>query len=401
MGRTLKYLNFLALVFLFLGCRGTVTVHPNIIDINDGDSAEFTHGQDYEITGAGFGAKSPVEPLSFDDFEGGSIGTKLGSAKIGRGWSHQAIVSGDDCCWGSICQPCTFYSGERTHAGLKSAEVTVDTYGYNFFGWTSSDNFKEIYIRYWRYFDPFYDDLHNICNHKQIYIYNSVNDSPQWLLGAVQRVGDPWPIAPQGSCINTFLSQYGDYRPLTLGYSEIPYDENDVKVWKRWELYMRNDSPASAHNGAEYLWLDGKLLTGTIRYSNNTQVTDREHMNLLTDDCSTQNIYMQDVRIGAMVHNDDPCGDRDAVSAPDITFLDDAYIDSTRARIEICDSATWSAKESNGAICEIQIPKETWNDTTIKFTANKGSFTAGEQLYLYVINSEGSVNEDGIEVKFN
>ena len=50
---------------------------------------------------------------------------------------------------------------------------------------------------------------------------------------------------------------------------------------------------------------------------------------------------------------------------------------------------------------EIQIPKETWNDTTVKFTANQGRFTAGEQLYLFIVNAYGNVNEEGIEVKFN
>ncbi|MFH1133269.1 MAG: hypothetical protein V1735_02170 [Nanoarchaeota archaeon] len=70
-------------------------------------------------------------------------------------------------------------------------------------------------------------------------------------------------------------------------------------------------------------------------------------------------------------------------------WLDNLYIDSTRARIEVCNASTIDQT----ANCEIQIPHTTWNDNTIEFTANLGSFDGSEQLYLFVVNADGNVSE--------
>jgi hypothetical protein len=378
---------------------GWAFAQPSISDLS---STNLTAGDTYSISGSDFGTKDPVEPLSFDDFEDGSLGEILGTAKVGRGWSHQASVD-NGLCNGD---PCTHYSDEIVHGGLQSAKVEVDQYGFNFFGWTSSDNFREIYVRYWRYFSPYVADLSNICNHKQIYIYNSHGDDPQWLLGAVQSPGEPWPINTQGACTTTFTDLAGIDRRTNVSYPGASFVPGEVSQWKSWELYLRNDSPASAENGAEYLWVDGKLLQGNIEYSRpdysspNLELTDREHVNLISNDCPVQDITMQDVRMGAMVHNDDPCSSRDTPGQPDVTYLDDVYIDQTRARIEICDAATRSAKEQMGAVCEIQVPRVEWSSTAIQFQAHQGSFASGQSLYLYVVDASGAANEDGFAVTF-
>lgn len=76
--------------------------------------------------------------------------------------------------------------------------------------------------------------------------------------------------------------------------------------------------------------------------------------------------------------------------------LDDIYIDSTPARVEICDVAAWADRP--GAHCEIQLPVA-WADGSVEFTVNRGSFAAGPG-YLYVVNRAGLVNALGLPVFF-
>ncbi len=69
---------------------------------------------------------------------------------------------------------------------------------------------------------------------------------------------------------------------------------------------------------------------------------------------------------------------------------DDHYVDFTQARIELGNAPTFSASNHR----EIQQPLF-WNDGQIEFKTNLGSFRNGDAVYLYIINADGSVNENG------
>jgi hypothetical protein len=69
------------------------------------------------------------------------------------------------------------------------------------------------------------------------------------------------------------------------------------------------------------------------------------------------------------------------------THFDDVYIDNTWQRIELCDNETWNNRRK----CEMQIP-QTWQDNSIKFTANQGTFTNGTTAWIYVIDENGNVS---------
>lgn len=66
---------------------------------------------------------------------------------------------------------------------------------------------------------------------------------------------------------------------------------------------------------------------------------------------------------------------------------DDIYISFTRARVEICNSNTWSSRSS----CEIQIPTS-WSTSSIGIKVNRGAFGASDTAYLYVVDSSGNVS---------
>ena len=72
-------------------------------------------------------------------------------------------------------------------------------------------------------------------------------------------------------------------------------------------------------------------------------------------------------------------------------WIDDVYIDITRARVMIGDNAVYA----NCTNREIQIPTA-WATDEVTVTENDGAFTAGDTAYLFVINSDGEVS-DGFE----
>lgn len=70
--------------------------------------------------------------------------------------------------------------------------------------------------------------------------------------------------------------------------------------------------------------------------------------------------------------------------------FDDVYFSPTYARVEIGNASTWS----NCTHREIQIPT-IWTSSGITVTANNGTFNTGDIVYLYVVDSAGSVSNNG------
>ncbi|HEY4500046.1 MAG TPA: hypothetical protein VJH70_02935 [Candidatus Paceibacterota bacterium] len=65
--------------------------------------------------------------------------------------------------------------------------------------------------------------------------------------------------------------------------------------------------------------------------------------------------------------------------------FDDVYFDYTQARVMIGNDPIFE----QSTIREIQVPTE-WSDTTITIHFNPGSFSSGQKVYLFVINSDGT-----------
>jgi hypothetical protein len=72
---------------------------------------------------------------------------------------------------------------------------------------------------------------------------------------------------------------------------------------------------------------------------------------------------------------------------------DDAYFDTTRARVLICDAPTYESRTR----CEMQVPAE-WSPTAIVLRGNPGAFDDGETVYMYVVTDRGEVNQVGCSI---
>ena len=76
------------------------------------------------------------------------------------------------------------------------------------------------------------------------------------------------------------------------------------------------------------------------------------------------------------------------------TWTDDIYIDSSFARVMLCNEASYAQSTH----CEMQVPSA-WSNTEISATVNPGTFAADSTAYLYVVDSTGAVNTLGYAVE--
>ncbi|WP_138441571.1 hypothetical protein [Marinobacter alexandrii] len=74
--------------------------------------------------------------------------------------------------------------------------------------------------------------------------------------------------------------------------------------------------------------------------------------------------------------------------------LDDIFVASSPARVELSNSSTWKGA---GNRREIQ-PATSWSSSKIEVNLNLGQFDAQENLYIYVIDTDGNVNSNGYPI---
>ncbi len=120
-------------------------------------------------------------------------------------------------------------------------------------------------------------------------------------------------------------------------------------------------------NGSFGWWLDGTartVMTGRL---------------VRTAPCTFSNLY-----INSYYATD--IGTYDAAS---ISWLDDIYVDSTQARVEVCASSSWDSRGH----CEVQVPRA-WANGSITVSANRGSFTPDQfsTAYVFVVDVRGNVS---------
>ena len=123
-------------------------------------------------------------------------------------------------------------------------------------------------------------------------------------------------------------------------------------VWGRIDFFLDRS------NDVFRVWYDGKLIR---------------------DDVHIDDLEIDHVRILQYVRND---------TSGAISFLtDDHYFNFTQARVELGNAATFEAADHR----EIQLPLN-WEEGRIEIRVNQGSFSSGEQVYLFVVNSAGQVS---------
>lgn len=78
---------------------------------------------------------------------------------------------------------------------------------------------------------------------------------------------------------------------------------------------------------------------------------------------------------------------------PGTVDIDEFYIDSSRARVEIADASTWAARtHSELCVCS------SWSGTSITATLNAGYHADNADVWVYVHKSDGTFNSSGFPI---
>ncbi|OGP38587.1 MAG: hypothetical protein A2X93_04175 [Deltaproteobacteria bacterium GWC2_56_8] len=313
-------------------------------------SGTIASGQALTIIGAGFGAKTQVQPVSWDDFDGGTNSSTLGAPVIGDTWTFHNLATSSPVS--------ASYSNAllRTNSSLSAKCSMSASNGQSVcsFGWTGHSH-SQLYFTYWRYNTPSGTVTRN---HKQFYVFgNSSSDLPQVLLASIPCADPTWQVYD-----NQDENEYN-----TAGWTF----DNTNDLWQRGEGLVKLNEPYTSSNGVFQVWKDGVLGVDV----STMKIRD------------TDNLF-DDFRLGNM-HAHDALG-QCAAGGDNVVYFDDLYIDTTPQRVEISDSPTWASSTHR----EIQL-LTSWSDTSVTVTLRNGAFSTLNNLYLYVVDANGDANSEG------
>ena len=338
--RKISLIKIAAISFLLtIFWSASAHAQPNITSF----SGSLTNKGALTITGSGFGTKAQAAPLKWDDFESGISGNIL------SGWDLYSS-NGIDVKYSN--------SRLRTNSNISAISdfTTSDQYNSSF-GLTQNP-ITRLYVSMWRFVETSGHASRNVKPVRLYGDYGSTNmpDTSNVVFPADNAAA----MGGFGCTTNGYALWYGNDDDLPVG------------IWERTDYYWEMSEPGVA-NGNIFYWKNGALKKAA------TNAILRE---------AGCNSNWNRLRIGNYFARDTytptPSG---------YIWWDDVYVDITQARVEIGNAPTWAASTHR----EIQIPSA-WSDTgtSITITLNKGSFSNFNNIYLYVIDANGSVNPNGL-----
>jgi hypothetical protein len=299
---------------------------PDISEV----SGSISTGDSTVISGSDFGTKSPAAPMLFDNFNSGSSGSYIIDSPNWTAYSGSGATYSSTSPYGG-----TGYCAHNSVIGTSGEFRT------NYYTFSGKD---ELYYTYQNRYT-------GTGAAARVYKNGRMNTGSNRYSGdGMLAISDNYIFYRPGS-----TSVYPDGRHFTvanLGSSS----------WQRYEMYGKFSSPAGSTNGTIWVQVANEKKT----YS---PIVYRQ---------SGYSFQYTSILLGLMMANT-------LSSDYHYMYVDDVYVDSTQARVELCSGSTWS----NKGHCAIQIPSA-WSSTSITITGNEGALD--DNAYLYVIDSTGSVS---------
>ena len=299
----------------------------------------------------GFGVKSIPAPFKWDDFENGTPGSTLST----RGWEHYQPGS-----------PFPQYTNLQAYSGTRSAYnnmIIVPPIVENF----NTAGLKglaatEVYFSY-----LFRWEVVSGSTGGGFFKLLRGNGAPNFYSTRPRFYTSLNPGAP---LVNAGYSYTGaDADGAGEDFISVP-----ANTWHRFEGYYKLSTPAGSNTGALQTWTN---------LDPNVNLT-----NVMTLSAPQAGLLLDNFLLPLMASN---------LPAVDLRlYVDDIYVDRTRARVEIGDANTWAGCTRR----EVQIASA-WSDQAITVNVNRGGFAPGSTAYVYVVNAAGQVNPNGVPVRFS
>ena len=369
--RFIRFATTSGLILAAMGAPGVVRAQT--APVVTGVAGTVQAGGSLTITGSGFGQKPVAAPLKWDNFEGGTIGTT-----IANGWA-----TGATCNYGTHIHACK--APQYSNTVLRTNSTRSATAFFEDEGWTdcpdgegcqwessfgvtgnpaNSSHYipgfspSAIYIDAWVYYNAASPESRNV---KILRVHTNTYTPSIYLAYYCPQSSDG---AVLGSSLSDAASINGSpWRGATFW----------IRSWRHIQLYMIQSTPG-IQDGTAWLSIDGVVAVNRI----GTWKT-RNNVGEYWDTIWMGNYLGHGLGL--------PC-----LASPgnSYQYWDDAYVDTTRAHVEIGNAATYSACTHR----EIQIPSA-WSATSITITANQGAFATLANAYLFVVDRNGAANTVG------
>jgi hypothetical protein len=300
-----------------------------------GLSGTLSNGQSITITGSAFGTKAQAAPLLYDDFENHSAGgvvagnaAKIGTWDVGDGANYVT------------------YTNVKAHSGSGAAKHDfISTYNASL---SKNGSFPTLYMDFWVMVD--YVDV------------ITRNWKPWRLYGNNDNLQLDYAYLCNGQLDNTL--------DLTNNWAVGYWGGNSYNnhTWMHVQLVYTASTPGVADGTVEH------FIDSVPSGLNSTAVTTRQ-----------TNYDFDQIRIGHYWAQDAVTGC--AANSGATVYTDNVYIDTTWARVEIGDAATYAGSTHR----EIQVPSA-WTSNSATVQLNAGSFAPGTKAYLYVTDSNNNTS---------
>jgi hypothetical protein len=298
-------------------------------------SGTLSAGQTVTIAGSGFGSKPTAAPVLWDNFENGTVGGGLQGAPAAIGTWDTGAGSEN-----------VSYSNKAAHSGKQAADHNFVT-AYNA-SLAKNMTFTRLYMDFWMVAD-----------------YNSIqsrNFKPWRLYGD----NDNYQLDYVWLCNSNLMNRVQANTGFSVGdYGGPPYANGQ---WMHFQVTYQQSSPGQAD--------------GAVHHFINSQVAGLDSNSVETETASAS---FSQIRLGHYwdSNSDDACPS----NAGAHVYVDDAYIDTSWARVEIGNAPAYADSTHR----EIQVAK-TWSDGSVTVSFNPGSFSAGSTAYVFVTDPNGNTS---------
>jgi len=296
-------------------------------------AGDIQHGETVQISGSAFGATGRELPILFDDFESGQLGENLNTGK----WQTDSGNGSED----PVFDDSYAYGGSQSghgdmHDGGDSAAFIRGV------------NSHQVYV-------------------SLMFRYQVTRGEPVTSKGVRVHADDGPNVYT--SYPGMFVQDYYSRNRNTIAYKDgsgtvSDYSPGDLEQnqWMRKEYYLQMSYPAGSSNGVVKSWIDTELDSNWGGVSREAGVSDVYQLVMMP-------FYFGNGGGGRV-------------------WYDDVYISKSQARVELCNSASWS----NCSGRSIQVPTS-WGNSVIEATLNLSGISLSGDLYLYVIDDEGVVSD--------
>lgn len=349
--KIINYCIFLCFCILFVYILPVWGVNPVILSVNSSVTGYVQHKEIIQIQGTGFKTHQDFHSDSdklirvFDDFNDGDLLVNdYLTWSVFNASQNPVIYANDNPRINTISNGFC----RRRYIGLGNLYIMAG-------------DFEEYYISFYMRLSDQFD------------ISSAPSGTHQFKITRIYNSDRVITVYPAIGASDGFHHHVGNVSPQILQHESLITNIPKVPVgWHKMELYYKKNSVPDANDGKCLIYWDNKLVFDwLVHYQDNPNING----DFDVDDADLAGEWT--------------VGEYFSSASPETWVdFDDIYMNHTIARVELGNASVWEYC----TVREIQVPIQ-WSENEINVKVNQGSFSEGEQVYVFIVNNDGDVSE--------